>query len=192
MRICGSAFLSVGKSISQMARLRVSRSYASLSPRRETAGQDPFSLICTAGALVSAETLHSADFPPRAHAKITEWPSADHLGDPRSLAGSVVIRIGSPPAAGIVMISSGNPVSLLRANRICFPSREKDGPQSCVKGGGVVSRRTTELSKLNTERLAPPLKASIFPSGDQSSAPTFGAAPGTSNRRSLPPPACTT
>ena len=159
---------------------------------REIAGLDPFSLNCTAGALDSAETLHSADFPPRSEAKITERPSADHIGDPRSLADSVVIRIGSPPAAGIVIISSGNPISLLRANRICFPSREKDGPQSCVRGGGVVSRRTAELCKLNAERLAPPLKAIVFPSGDQSSAPTFAAAPGTSNRCSLPPPAGTT
>src|SRR5258708_32262826 len=97
---------------------------------RATAGLDPFSLNCTAAVLVSAETLRSADCPPRSDAKITERPSADHLGDPRSLADSVVIRIASPPAAGIVMICSGNPISLLRTNRICFPSREKDGPQS--------------------------------------------------------------
>ena len=119
-----------GKSICQTVRLRVSRWYASQSPLRETAGCDPLSLNCTAASLASTETLQSAGFPPRSEEKIAELPSDDHRGDPRSLAASVVTTVGSPPAAGIVIICSGNPISLLRANRIFLPSEEKEGPQS--------------------------------------------------------------
>jgi len=50
--------------------------------------------------------------------------------------------------------------------------------------GGVVSRRTSEFSSDNKLRLAPPLNAIVFPSGDQSTRPIFGATPLVSNLHS--------